>query len=362
MKSQLERFKATVAHQVHNEYLFYAEFTSDLKRRIRQQLGIEEEIDLQEYFGMFKPIPVVPKPPENYIPPDYSRYYAGLDIPANAKIDANGVLHIPGSMYHFTRYISPLRNATKFEEIESFPYPNIDGYVESNMANEVKTAHAHGKVASCWVGHMYEDAWQIRGYEEFLMDMVTQPAWSEYILDRIMERNKQVAIAGANAGVDFLHTGDDVANQRTLMFSLELWRRFMKPRWAEVFAAAKSIKPDIQIKYHSDGNIEMIIPELIEIGVTILNPIQPECLNPIEVKRKYGTQVVLDGTLGTQTIFPFGTPDDVRKVVQENIHTLGYDGALILAPTHILEPEVPIENIIAFIHAVTEYSIINAKS
>jgi uroporphyrinogen decarboxylase len=353
--SQLECFRATVQHQKHEQYLFYADFTPDLERRVREELGLSAETNLRDYFGMFNPQVVVPRPPENLVEPDFSQYYTGLEIPANAIINSLGVLCVPGSMYHFTRYISPLRNAQQFEELESFIYPNIEGYTEEYMADEVKTAHMQGKAVNCWVGHMYESAWQIRGYEEFLMDMLTQPEWCEYILDRITETNKKVAIAGAKAGVDFLRTGDDVANQITLMFSIEHWRKFIKPRWAEVYAAAKAIKPEIQIWYHSDGNIESIIPELNEIGVTILNPIQPECLDPIKVKQKYGVQLVLDGTLGTQTTFPFGTPEDVRNLVRERIKTVGYDGALILAPTHVLEPEVPIENIRTFIDTVKEY-------
>jgi len=123
----------------------------------------------------------------------------------------------------------------------------------------------------------------------------------------------------------------------------------MKPRWASIYAAAKEINPDIQIWYHSDGNITEIIPELIEIGVTILNPVQPECLDPLMVKQKYGDKLVIDGTIGTQTTMPFGSPDDIRKTVVQRIETLGTDGALILSPTHTLEPEVPLENIRAFI-------------
>ena len=125
----------------------------------------------------------------------------------------------------------------------------------------------------------------------------------------------------------------------------------MKPRWAKVCHAARSIKPNIQIWYHSDGNIEDIIPELIEIGITILNPVQPECMDPFDIKRKYGDKIVLDGAVGTQTTMPFGSPDDVRQTVREHIETLGRDGAYIVSPTHVLEPDVPIDNLHAFVEA-----------
>jgi len=262
---------------------------------------------------------------------------------------------VPGSLYHFTRYVSPLRNAQRFDELKGFPFRSVEGYTTTHMAGEVEDAHRHGRVACCWVGHMYEDAWQIRGYEPFLMDMRLRPEWCEYILDRISERNLAVATAAARAGVDLITTGDDVANQQRLMFAPADWRRFMKPRWAAVYAAARAIKPDLEIWYHSDGNIEAIIPELIEIGVTILNPVQPECLDPFEVKRRYGDRLVIDGALGTQTTMPFGTPGQVRETIRRYARTLGADGAYIISPTHVLEPEVPIENIEAFVETAREF-------
>ena len=200
-------------------------------------------------------------------------------------------------------------------------------------------------------GNIFEDSWQIRGIEPFLMDMAAQPEWAEFILDKIMARNMKCAVAGAEAGVDLLLTADDVATQMSMMFSAGQWRHFIKSRWEKIYSAARAIKPDIEICYHSDGKIEPIIAELIEIGVTILNPIQPECLDPLEIKRLYGDKIVFEGTIGTQTTMPFGFAGDVRNLVRERAGTLGKDGALILCPTHVLEPEVPVENVLAFIDA-----------
>jgi uroporphyrinogen decarboxylase len=347
--NQLECFRATMAHEKHPGFLFYADFTPDLKERVKKEFNVPATSYIRKHVGMFDPQHINPQPPAKQKQPDFSGYFTDTEKPANSFINWLGVLEIPGSMYHFTQYVSPLRNAKKLNEIEDFSYPSIQGYTANNMAAEVKKAHADNMVALTWVGHMYEDSWQIRGYEEFLMDMVDHPEWCEYILDQLTIRNLYRACAAARAGVDFIQTGDDVANQNAMMFSPDVWRKFMKPRWAKVYAAARAIKPDIHIWYHSDGNIDAIIPELIEIGVDILNPVQPECLDPVMVKKKYGRKIVLDGTIGTQSTMPFGKPDDVRKIVRERVETLGQDGALILSPTHILEPEVPLENIKAFI-------------
>ncbi|NMB98190.1 MAG: hypothetical protein GYA02_16555 [Clostridiaceae bacterium] len=346
---QLDIFNATIAHEPHGQFLFYAYFTPDLERRIREKLQIEESINLQDFFGMYNPVEVNLKPLEVLKPKDFSRYFSDIEIPPKAYINGHGVLNVPGSRYHFTQYISPLRNATTLKEIEDFPYPSVDGYTDDHMKAAVDKANENNRVTICSLGHMYEDAWQIRGYEAFLMDMIQNPEICEYILDKITERNLKRAVAAAKAGVEIIKSGDDVANQRDLMFSPQLWRKFMKPRWAKVYKAAREIKPDIQIWYHSDGNIESIISELIEIGVTILNPVQPECMDPIAIKKQYGDKIVIDGTIGTQTTMPFGTVEDVKQVIKDRKEKLGYDGALILSPTHVLEPEVPIENFLAFV-------------
>jgi len=141
-----------------------------------------------------------------------------------------------------------------------------------------------------------------------------------------------------------------------MMFSLDIWRYFQKDRWAKIYQEIRKINPNIKVWYHSDGNVSDIIGELIEIGVDILNPVQPECLDPFEVKKKYGKNIVIDGAIGTQTVLPFGTPDDVKKAVREAAEILGADGGYILSPSHVIEPEVPIENIRAFIDTAKEFN------
>ena len=356
MPTQLELFKATVNHEPHDQILSYAGFTTDLERRFREYAKIGKDENILDHYGMYRPLSVSMREPADLTPPDFSGYFEDVEMPEGSYIDAKGTLHVPGSMHHFTHYVCPLRNAKTMSDIESFAYPNVDGYTDDHMKDQVDKIHAEGRVAVSSLTHMYEDAWQIRGYEEFLVDIYERPEFCEYILDRIKDRNIRKAVAAAKAGVDFIHSGDDVANQNALMFSLDHWRLLMKSRWAEVYAAAKAIKPDIKIWYHSDGNIEEIVPELIEIGVDILNPVQPECMNVETLKQLYGKQLVFDGTIGTQTTMPFGTADDVRSVIRDRIATLGQDGALILSPTHVLEPEVPIENIMAFIEEATHVS------
>jgi uroporphyrinogen decarboxylase len=202
---------------------------------------------------------------------------------------------------------------------------------------------------------MYEPAWQIRVYEQFLMDLVEQPAWAECLLERLMEQNLTRAEAYARAGADLITTGDDVAGQNALICSTDCWRKLILSRWRKVWGKIKELNPDCKIWYHSDGNISAIIGELIEAGVDILNPLQPECLDLDAIHRRYGKRLVFDGCIGTQSTMPFGSPADVRARVREVIEKYGKNGGVIISPTHVLEPDVPLENIDALFKSCYEY-------
>jgi len=198
-------------------------------------------------------------------------------------------------------------------------------------------------------------AWQMRGMEELLLDFQLNPDLAAYLLDRITEVRRRQARFFAQQDVDILVLGDDVSMQTGMIMSPTTWQQWFKGRMRLIIEEARAIKPDLPVFYHSDGNPEAIIPDLIEIGVTILNPVQPECIDPIVVKQKYGDRLALWGTIGTQTTMPFGTPDDVRQEVKERIETVGHNGGLVLGPTHSLEPDVPWENIVALYEAIEEY-------
>ncbi len=348
--TERERFCATVSGRRPEGILYTAGFTPEIGRRLKEHAGTE---DLAGHYGLFAPVTVGPRRPEGHVAPDYSVYYAEETLPEGTTLNGDGVAMIPSGYYHFWGYHSPLRNAESLEQLESYLLSDESDWPTDHMPAAVERAHAAGKVAQGGIGHMYETAWQIRGYEPFLIDMIDRPAWAECMLEKLLARNLVRAAAAARAGVDMLHCGDDVANQNAMMFSVEMWREFMLRRWAKVWAAARRIKPDVHIWYHSDGNIAAIIPELREAGVTILNPIQPECMDPAGLRRQY-PHLNMHGTVGTQSTMPWATPEEVRRVVKERIATCGDKGRLILGPTHVLEPEVPIENFEAYVEAARE--------
>jgi len=352
MATDLEDFYATTEHRRPSRVLYHAGFTDDLQRRVIEHIGTE---DIGSHYGFYASAGLSLKRPEGLAPLDYSRYWENEDLPEGTTFDGHGVAMVPAHFYHFWGYLSPLRNAASLKEIEEYPLDDMSDWDGSHMPEQVAEAHDAGKVAVGSVGHMYETAWQIRGYEQFLLDTVERPAWAECLLQRLADQNMIKAVAFARAGADMIHCGDDVANQKALMFAPETWRKLMHSRWAKIWRAVKEIHPEIRIWYHSDGNIGAIVPDLVEAGLDILNPLQPECLDIDAIHRRFGDRLTFDGCIGTQSTMPWGTPGDVRARVKEVIEKYGRNGGLIIAPTHVLEPEVPLANIDALVEACRKH-------
>jgi uroporphyrinogen-III decarboxylase len=120
----------------------------------------------------------------------------------------------------------------------------------------------------------------------------------------------------------------------------------------------KAINPDIKVAYHTDGNVMPIIPELIEIGIDVLNPIQPASMDPAEIKKQFGDKLCFWGSIDEQHTLPFGSPSDVQAEVLERLKTVGKNGGLILAPTHHVQLDTPLENFWAMVDTIinTTYS------
>jgi uroporphyrinogen-III decarboxylase len=137
-----------------------------------------------------------------------------------------------------------------------------------------------------------------------------------------------------------------------MMISPAHWRTFLKPRMAQFIAEVKTINPQLKVAYHCDGDLRMIIPELIEIGVDVLNPIQPACMDPDEIKRRFGDRLCFWGSLDEQHTLPFGTADDVRQEVLARLRTIGRNGGLILGPTHHVQMDTPMENFQAMVETI----------
>jgi uroporphyrinogen decarboxylase len=255
---------------------------------------------------------------------------------------------------------NPLEAAATLQDLERFPFPDVKGtYVSESLAHQVEVIHALGLAAAGNLPHlggeMFEAAWRLRGFENFMLDLVERKDMAHFLLDRLADLACRNAAALARAGVDVLALDDDVGMPGSMMISPATWREFFRPRLTRIIEAAHAARPGVRIAYHSDGYIEPILDDLVDLGVNALNPVQPEYMDAIRIRRRFGPRLALWGTVGRQTTFAFADPDEIRTEVRERIETLGPAG-LVLSPAYdIDEPDVPWANVAAFLDAGREW-------
>jgi len=361
--SRRERFYKTLSREKADRPPYFLSMCSDLVNTFKQKYGDEDyrdvfDIPIREVFLGETRL-------------DARERFSGWteSLPEGCGINEWGVGMQHGGTAHFYKMLGPLAGRLTEENIEALPFPDFNAdYRWESVERQVRELKDRDYVvmsgiyggADSGLGgatipafiDIFESSWYLCGLEEMLMAMYAEPEVAEALLERMTVFKEEIAVKWASAGVDIVVYGDDVGTQRGLMMSGDMWRSFLKPRLARVIKAAKNVNPDVVIFYHADGNILEIIPDLIEVGVEILNPIQPECMDPVEVAEKYGDRLSFWGTIGTQTTFPKGTPEDVVKNCEDMLGTVGKNGGLIIAPTHILEPDVPFVNVEAFVEYV----------
>jgi uroporphyrinogen decarboxylase len=287
---------------------------------------------------------------------DWLKYYPEGFV-YDYKIDGWGIAHesSPTSM-HMTRMHHPMKNFVSLDEMLSYPLPDYTIVDFSPLKKQMDAIHDQGLSVFIWQEcTIWETAWYLRSMEALMVDMAMEDEKATWLLDQITDKACYRAEIFARQGADIIGLGDDIGMQDSIMMPVEMYQQWLKPRMKKVIDAARSANPDVLISYHSCGYIEPFIPDLIEIGVDILNPVQPECMDFREIHEKYGEELSFSGTIGTQQLMPFGTPEEIKEEVKRNLDIAGKKGGLFCCPTHLLEPEVPWENIEAYLHACKEY-------
>ncbi len=350
-----ERTRTVLKKNVPDRLPREIKLTPPLQETFEKQTGAKDvalfyDLEVREvYFRLPKVIP------------DFSRYYGDnvppMPNPRGWEVGEWGVGQRPGSMLHFIHIENPMKNITSLSELKKYPFPDMTA-ADRHEHLEAEVASLHDDELFV-IGYMewtiFEIAWHMRGMEQLFVDMTFDPAFAEYLLERITAVRCFQAKRFAEAGVDMIRIGDDLGTQRAMLMSPETYRAWFKPRHGRVIEAARNVNPGIDIQYHSDGNCWDVIGDLVDIGVTVLNPVQPECLDLKKVKREFGRDLCFWGGIGTQTTMPFCRPREVYKKVQETVDILGPTGGFVPSPTHVLEPEVPWDNVEAYLKAAEEY-------
>lgn len=247
-----------------------------------------------------------------------------------------------------------------FPHLERWPLaePSLRGYTFPDLMDLsyfAGVADFHAEHADyfrfCGLVHGFFDrGWALRGMEQFLMDFVTAPSFVAELFERLTAAHLALIDHIATLGFDGIRFGDDWGHQQGVLVGARRWRQLVKPGLAQIFARARL--KGLTVMVHSDGDVTELIPDLIEMGVQILNPVQPEAMDQLAIKRRYGRWLCLNGGASTQLTLPWGTPADVRREVKACLHLLGEGGGYIFSPAKAILPEVPPANAATLIDAM----------
>lgn len=201
---------------------------------------------------------------------------------------------------------------------------------------------------------LFERSWNLRGFENLLMDVVQAPDFVEEAMDKLMNLYLAFVEYTADLPIDGILFGDDWGHQQGIIIGPKRWRKFLKPRWAKIYEAVHA-RGKI-VLHHSCGSVADIMPDIIEIGMDVLESVQPEAagMNPYELKKKWGDKITFWGCLGSQSTIPFGTPKEIHSEVRRLRAEMGHNGGYILAPAKPLQPGTPTENAVAVLEAFME--------
>lgn len=246
--------------------------------------------------------------------------------------------------------IHPLVGARELDTFD-WPDPHAPGLLDL-AAREMERDGGRRFVIPNFGFALFERAWALRGFETFMLDMALDPGFADEILERITEIQLVLIERFLDLGVDGGYFGDDYGSQSSMLLSPEMWRSLIKPRLARLFAPFR--EASLPVILHSDGRISDILPDLVEIGLTVYNPAQPEVIDHAWLKRNFNGQLAFYGGISTQTTLPHGSAQEVEAAVARCTATLAPEATgLLLAPSHRLMTDMPMENVDALLEALT---------
>jgi len=268
--------------------------------------------------------------------------------------------------YYFDLCRSPLSDARTVADVEGYGFPDpVDDarFVGMREAAEVGRAQGKAFVLGGICPGMLEMGQWLRGYENFFCDLAADRKLAEALCDKIIELKMQYwdrALAEVGDLVDVVQEGDDYGGQQGLQVSPQVWRELFKPRLAHLLGFIRERAPHAFLFFHSCGSITEILPELIEVGVDALNPVQVAAkgMDSRELKREFGGELSFwGGGVDTQHVLPNGTPEEVRGEVKRRVDDLAPGGGFVFAAVHNVQVDVPAENLLAMRQALREFGV-----
>ena len=340
-----ERVKTALTRGCPDRAPVYAEFVPEVEERLKKHFGMDDITEIGVALGndMVMAGAGIGK----------SFYGAGEEYVCPWGCRWKYFRNSEGS---YTEIIGhPLADDVDGEKLAAYRIPDPDApgvYAPvQELVRKYGDTHFIGVFLACSI---FEAGWYIRGFERTLMDMAADPDYAHALFDKVMEFPLRAGLRMLDEGADLIWLGDDVGMQHRMIMSVDMWRTFLKPRLAKLIASFKAKREDIIIAYHSCGYIEPIIEDLIEIGLDVLNPIQPLAMDPAVIKAKYGDRLSFWGAVCVQETLPKGSREDIRREIALRMETIGKGGGYMVSPAHTIQADTSVDNIFALYEAVRE--------
>lgn len=238
---------------------------------------------------------------------------------------------------------SPLKD----QNFKGYTYPDLldDKYFQ-DVPSFIGEHQNHYRL--CGIVFGYQDrGLYLRGYENFLSDVVLNPSFVEAMLEPLIDSYVRLVDKIAFYEFDGIRFADDWGYQRGILIGANRWRKLIYPGLKKIFDHARS--KNLLVMVHGDGDLTEIIPDLIEAGVEILNPTQPECMDLLWLKKEYGNDLCFNGGISSQLTIPRGSPKQIKKEIRAAMRYIGNNGGYIVGPAKSLNVDIPIENDLAVI-------------
>lgn len=252
-----------------------------------------------------------------------------------------------GAYEEISRY--PLSDAQTVSDCQDYNWPDPDWWDFSGVPEVISQFDDQQEYHLRYrMGSIFEIAWQLRGMDKFLLDMALDSSIPLYIMERLTEVFVEITkrfLQAAEGRVDMVYFYDDVATQDSLLISQDMWQKQIYPYHRRLIEASQS--ESTKVMYHCDGAIYPLIPRLLEMGVNVLNPIQADAkgMDPRKLKSEFGDRLAFHGGIDIIDTLPNGTTDDVKNEVQTRIQELSKNGGYIMASSHHIQADTPLENI-----------------
>jgi uroporphyrinogen decarboxylase len=331
-----ERVRQALTYQEVDRLPTQFNYTASMGQAMAQHFGVD--------------VPDVPARLDNHLVRLDMTYEERLSEDGKARFDWWGAGHDTQEEGYYIR-VAPLAENRDLDAYD-WPDPHDPHLLDEAVRLREQVADSAFVVPNIgWA--LFERAWSLRGFENTLLELALDPVYTGELMDRIVDIRLVVIERYLELGVDGAYFGDDYGAQVSTLYSPATWRKLIKPRLGRLFAPF--LDRGLPVMMHSDGDIAAIVPDLVEIGLTALNPVQPEVVDHEWLHREFDGRLAFYGGVSTQTVLPYGTPEEVREAARKCVASLAPDGTgLMLAPSHRMMSDVSMANIEALMDAMAE--------